>query len=158
MSRHPQQFQCNAAPISAICFVFTVKLKYFPTACQWFFSPTTKRLKLHLLCYRTISSMHWFGCSHIRRCTAFIMQTPNLRGSGHLNYLHQLSQAGVISKSMLPEAHYPALVCRGTRWDIFSLIGSSSDSCGKEKHHVNLMRPVPMRYTGAKKRCLFSSM
>lgn len=50
-----------------------------------------------------------------------------------------------------PRGPLPCPCLSGTRWDIFSLIGSSSDSCGKEKHHVNLMRPVPMRYTGAKK-------
>lgn len=73
-------------------------------------------------------------------------KTPNRRGWGHLNYLHRLSQTAVISKNMLPEAHYPALVCRG-RWDVFSVIGCLSDSCGGEKHHVNLTCPGPTRYT-----------
>lgn len=34
----PLQFQFNKGLRSAICFVFTMKVKYFPTARQWLFS------------------------------------------------------------------------------------------------------------------------
>lgn len=81
--------------------------------------------------------MYWFNWSPIRCCIA--CEDSNPKGWGHLNYLHQLSQTGVISKNMLPEGHYPALV----RLLFWFLQG--------ENYHVNLMCPGSTRYTSMEK-------
>lgn len=76
-------------------------------------------------------------------------KTPNLRGRGHLNYLHQLSQTCVISKNMLPDP----LSCSCLQGEMRHFLSDRLPFwfLRGEKHHVNLMCPGQMQYTSTEK-------
>lgn len=121
MSTNPTTISIQYSSHVSNLFCLYNKMKYFPTAIQWFLF----HMVLYCFCHE---------------------KTPNLRGWGYLNYLHQLSQTDVIS--VFQEVHYPALALGGGH---FLSYRPPSWFVPGAKQHINLMCPGLTRYTSTEK-------
>ena len=129
MSTNPLQFQFNAAHRSAICPVCTMKLKYFPTAYQWFFCHSWK--DWNHICLAARKYFPHTARSHGRCCIVSVMRTRTF----------ELFTSVVTDWCDFRESSQRPI----TPWGMFALMGCCSDSCGEKT--TDLMCPGPTRRT-----------
>jgi len=143
MSTNPLQFQLNAALRSAICFVFAMKLKYFPTACDWL-SPLQKDWN-----YICVALEIFDVYSILTGATCYIASILQKLKTWEAEYIwiiyigcHRLAWF---------QRTWPIILPLFAGGDETFQIGCFSWFLRGEKHHVNLMCPDPRRYTSTEK-------
>lgn len=144
------QFQFNAALRSAICFVFTMKLKYFTFSVPMILFLLQKRKERNYNCFAV-------EIFHIHSDLAGVTEDAIYVPSGRDSQTERLGTFKLFTSVVTDWCDFDAprgpLSCSCLQGEMRHFLSDRLPSwfLWGEKHHVNLMCPGPTRYTSMEK-------